>query len=291
MESKLWDHRNYFLHKNPEFCTKRASLNKRTAFSANIINDPDSPSLLSPFSDFLIFPQWVTILLKTWFPILCIKRRKTSGCNNSSCFYWSFSHYCSAFVQHTCLSLVCAGDIWQTKNPLSPRMPSTPQNCSQQCTGAHATVCIREPADDTWLCLLFTAQDNTTDTQLSQSLAKISRWRSRSWPGLSSAGQRSGLQRERLQGALQERGHVLMDYQQNLCFGSFLPPYWYWALSQQHLWAALSSISDKAKGCVAPMWWPRLRDKCFPHFPAGFGIVAHLDLEPWHRTSRWHQGL
>lgn len=68
--------------------------------------------------------------------------------------------------------------------PCPPRMPSTPQNCSPQCTGTHATVWIREPGDDTWLCLLFTAQDNTTDTQLSQCLAKISTWKSRSWPGL-----------------------------------------------------------------------------------------------------------
>lgn len=49
---------------------------------------------------------------------------------------------------------------------------------------AHATVWITEPGEDTWLCLLFTAQDNTTDTQLSQCLAKISTWKSRSWPGL-----------------------------------------------------------------------------------------------------------
>lgn len=87
-------------------------------------------------------------------------------------------------MSSTRLSFICAGDIWQAEHPLSPRMPSAPQNCSQQCTGAHATVCIREPADDTQLCLLFTAQDNTTDTQLSQWLAKISTWKSRSWPGL-----------------------------------------------------------------------------------------------------------
>lgn len=78
-----------FFTKILSFAQKEQVWTKEQSFSANIINDPDSPSLLSPFCDIHQLPHWGTILLKTWFSILRIKRRKTSGCNNSSCFYWS----------------------------------------------------------------------------------------------------------------------------------------------------------------------------------------------------------
>lgn len=92
----------------------------------------------------------------------------------------------AVLLSNTRVSALPVLETLGTQTALCPSsMLNTLQKRSQRHTDAQATVWIRVPVDDTYICLLFTTQHHTRDTQLSQCLAKISTWKSRSWLKLS----------------------------------------------------------------------------------------------------------